>query len=215
MVSRKKLIDAAARIYSEYGFRGATTRRIADEAGVNEVTLFRLFGSKSQLIAAAIQQQAPAVTGPSSLPGEPGDPEAELTEWCAEHLSHLRASRSFIRKTLSEMEEHPEMTPCMVEGPRCAFHQLLAYVEKLPQSGSSLSESERSTAVAMLMGALFADAMGRDMMPDAYPQPLEAAPPIYARLFLRALGCEPAATSPAARDPAPTQRRAAASRSDS
>jgi hypothetical protein len=40
----------------------------------------------------------------------------------------------------------------------------------------------------MLMSALFADAMGRDMMPTMYPQPAERAPAAYVDVFLRALG---------------------------
>ena len=74
MASRQKLLAAAARIYGESGFRGATTRRIADEAGVNEVTLFRLFGSKSALIAEALREHAPRATEPGGLPNEPVDP---------------------------------------------------------------------------------------------------------------------------------------------
>jgi len=40
------------------------------------------------------------------------------------------------------------------------------------------------------MGAIFADAMGREMMPDVYPQPEEKAAQMYTRLLLRAIGVE-------------------------
>ena len=56
--TKQQLLDAAVRVYAEGGFRGATTRRIAEEAGVNEVTLFRLFGSKAALIDEAIRCRA-------------------------------------------------------------------------------------------------------------------------------------------------------------
>ena len=46
---QNRILAAAARVYAQYGFRGATTRLIANEAGVNEVTLFRTFGSKAEL----------------------------------------------------------------------------------------------------------------------------------------------------------------------
>src|SRR3712207_8279628 len=55
--SRERILEAAARVYAQYGFRGATTRLIAQEAGVNEVTLFRLFGSKAQLFDELLQKQ--------------------------------------------------------------------------------------------------------------------------------------------------------------
>ena len=53
MEIRAKILEAAARVYSQHGFRGATTRLIAQEADVNEVTLFRTFGSKEALIEEA------------------------------------------------------------------------------------------------------------------------------------------------------------------
>ena len=54
MTVRDQLLEAAARLYAETGYRGATTRRIAMQAGVNEITLFRHFGSKDALMREAI-----------------------------------------------------------------------------------------------------------------------------------------------------------------
>jgi len=54
MISKDRILEAAARVYSKHGFRGATTRLIAAEAGVNEVTLFRTFGSKGALLEAVL-----------------------------------------------------------------------------------------------------------------------------------------------------------------
>src|SRR5215203_2333552 len=55
MDNRDRILDAAKKIYAQYGFRGATTRLIAIEADVNEVTLFRTFGSKAALFEALMQ----------------------------------------------------------------------------------------------------------------------------------------------------------------
>jgi hypothetical protein len=41
----------------------------------------------------------------------------------------------------------------------------------------------------MLMGSIFADAVGRGMMPDVYP-PADKAAHMYTQLLLRALGVE-------------------------
>src|SRR5574338_1174882 len=205
MASRQKLLAAAARIYGESGFRGATTRRIADEAGVNEVTLFRLFGSKSALIAEALREHAPRATEPGGLPDEPVEPEHELTEWCEEQLGHLRAARSMIRKAMGEIEEHPEMAPCMSEGTQCAFHELREYVRRLGRFRGRDAEQEVNTAAAMLISVLFADAMGREMMATLYPPPEDAAA-LYARLFLRCIGYEAPRRRGTARTTHPRQR---------
>ena len=207
MASRQKLLAAAARIYGESGFRGATTRRIADEAGVNEVTLFRLFGSKSALISEAIRAHAPRATdNVGTLPAEPGEPERELSDWCGAQLTHLRAARSMIRKAMGEIEEHPEMAPCMSEGTQYAFHELRDYAQRLASPASTISEREIQAASAMLISALFADAMGREMMPALYPQPEADAAALYARIFLRAIGCDAPRPRSVVRAPHPRSR---------
>lgn len=206
MASRDKLLAAAARIYGESGFRGSTTRRIADEAGVNEVTLFRLFGSKSALIAEALREHAPRATDRIGLPDEPTDPETELSAWCETQLALLRTARSMIRKAMGEIEEHPEMAPCMSEGTMCAFLELRDYGMKLKHRGAAISDREVSAAATMLISALFADAMGREMMPTLYPQPESDAAALYARIFLRAVGCGERDSRAPARSPRPRQR---------
>src|SRR5918998_6858408 len=129
--SRERVLEAAARVYAQYGFRGATTRLIAQEAGVNEVTLFRLFGSKAQLFDELLQKQLHSSTVPL-LPAEPGeDVESELTEWCAVLLAQMRASRSFLRKMIGETEERPEAARSACVAPHCAAESLERYVETL------------------------------------------------------------------------------------
>lgn len=44
-----KIRDAALKLFAEHGYKGATTRSIADEAGFNELTLFRKFKNKENL----------------------------------------------------------------------------------------------------------------------------------------------------------------------
>ena len=224
MESRDRILEAAARVYAETGFRGATTRRIADEAGVNEITIFRQFGSKAALIDEALRRGS-ALAGPdcAPLPVEPSDPEAELTAWCAAHLEHLHALRSMMRKSMSELEERPSAGPCATAPMAGAARELKAYMQRMRAAGlvewgdwdATAAPGSRSelahAAGAMLMGALFADAMGRDFMREMYPQPPERAPALYVRLFLRAIGARPRRagrrTSPAVA-PAPDAGRA-------
>ena len=50
---RDRLLIAAAEVFAEKGFRGATTRDIAERAGITEPMLFRHFGSKVALFEEA------------------------------------------------------------------------------------------------------------------------------------------------------------------
>jgi AcrR family transcriptional regulator len=54
--TRQKLLRAADAAFTELGFQSATTREIARRAGVNEVTLFRHFRTRSDLVRAVISE---------------------------------------------------------------------------------------------------------------------------------------------------------------
>lgn len=45
----EKIMKVALKLFSEQGYYPTTTKQIAEEAGVNELTIFRHFGSKSNL----------------------------------------------------------------------------------------------------------------------------------------------------------------------
>jgi outer membrane protein TolC len=189
--TKQQLLDAAVRVYSDSGFRGATTRRIAEEAGVNEVTLFRLFGSKAALIEAAVLH-ASTNGAAAPLPLEPIDPLLELTQWAEKDHAFMLETRGMIRTSMAEMHERPECADSASSHPAQSFASLVTYIERLAERRFIPSATDAKPAAAMLMGALFADAMGRDMMPDMFP-PEKQAPAIYVRLFLRSIGATLAA----------------------
>ena len=54
--TRRKILNAALDLFSEKGFHASTTRNIAKNAGVNEVTLFRHFKTKAALFQATIEE---------------------------------------------------------------------------------------------------------------------------------------------------------------
>ncbi|HJR64365.1 MAG TPA: TetR/AcrR family transcriptional regulator [Gemmatimonadaceae bacterium] len=183
---REKLLKAAADVYAESGYRGATTRRIAHEAGVNEITLFRHFGSKDALLNQALHCCG-LHTALAALPHEPRDPERELTEWSRDFIDHMYRNRSMIRTCLGEIESHPEVIPNAAEGPAMASRELCEYLVRLRERGMAGDHFDPSVAAATLMGAMFADAMGRDLMPDMYRYPAEDAAALYVKLFLHAI----------------------------
>lgn len=195
MEIRDRILAAAKKVYAQYGFRGATTRLIAIEADVNEVTLFRTFGSKAALFEALMQAHVAKSPIPE-LPDLPVDPEREMTEWCAAVLHHLRENSALIRTSFGEIEERPEAAISMCEGPNCAGMLLTDYVLRLQSMGLAAQDGDVQTSISMLMSALFGDAVSRGVMPNAFPQPVEEAPAKYVRVFLRALGCEPVQRRP-------------------
>ena len=89
-VTDERMFDAALAVLAQRGYAGATTRRIAEAAGVNEATLFRRFGDKRQLILAAIHADIPRLTQEALT--VTGDLEADLIR-VVEYYSALHQHR--------------------------------------------------------------------------------------------------------------------------
>lgn len=186
MPIRDRLLAAAARVFAASGYRGATTRRIAQEAGVNEVTLFRHFGSKDALIHEALRRAGAVAADP--LPAVPRDPERELRAWCRMVHEHLYHHRALIRTVMGELEEHPDAVGVARECPGASMHALRTYLLRLRERGLARAEFNASAAAAMLTGVLFADVLGRDLMPELYTRDAQSVIAEYVRIFLRGLG---------------------------
>ena len=186
MISRERILEAAARVYAKHGFRGATTRLIAAEAGVNEVTLFRTFGSKGALLEAVLEVNDHG-DDVNPLPDPPVDPEAELTTWVGEHLRRVRDMRPMLIHAISELDERPEVAEFACRG-RAEVHVILdQYVAALQRNGRADRDADTFAAVTMLISSVMGDAMGRPMAPDSFP-PADEAARRYVRCFLRAIG---------------------------
>jgi len=54
--TKQKIMDAALKVSADYGYKGATTRAIAEESGFNELTLFRKFKTKENLFNEVLNQ---------------------------------------------------------------------------------------------------------------------------------------------------------------
>lgn len=189
MPVRDELLSAAARVYAEAGYRGATTRRIALAAGVNEITLFRHFGSKDALLREALARcQDPH--SDELLPESPVDPLAELLAWAGSHITDMRGRQALIRTCMGEFAEHPGLFVPENSGPVRAARALTQYLTRLRQRGLARAEFDPAAAAALLIGTLFADAMGRDIMPDLYANHPDKALKEYIALFLRGIGAD-------------------------
>jgi len=186
MSVRDDLLAAAARVYAEAGYRGATTRRIALAAGVNEITLFRHFGSKDALLREALTRTDNRPE--AELPEEPRDPAAELLAWAGSHITDMRGRQALIRTCMGEFAEHPGLFVPENSGPVRAARSLAQYLRRLRQRGLTQAEFDPRAAAALLIGTLFADAMGREIMPDLYANEPDQALREYVALFLRGIG---------------------------
>jgi len=104
--ARQRLLSAAMEQLVERGYRGATAREIARCAGVTEVTLFRLFSTKDDLIVAALQAHAEADhQGPIN---STGNLEQDLEALAHNAMAALIGDSAQMIRVLPEVTRLPE-----------------------------------------------------------------------------------------------------------
>ena len=109
--TRQRLLDAAARVFARSGLEGATTREIAREAKVNEVTLFRHFQTKEKLLAEVVrrtfdrQEETLAAQPPE---GENADLRTTLRRYARRYHELLERNLPLLRTLIGEIHRHEE-----------------------------------------------------------------------------------------------------------
>jgi AcrR family transcriptional regulator len=113
--TEEKLILAAVNQFKLHGFNGATTKAIAAEAGVAEVTLFRYFGDKRTLfikMAAYIAVQFGIVDIPN---GRTGDFRQDMLRLCRNLLRHFVEYNALFRMLIFEAKKHEDIRSVLVD----------------------------------------------------------------------------------------------------
>lgn len=165
---RPRLLAAALEVVAERGMRGATTRRIAERAGVNEVTVFRHFGSKSALVAEALRQAAGSFGSAAARPS--GDLERDLEELALAYWAFVGDNRGAMVRLLPELSRDPALGDAGGAVMGSAFASLLGLFRHYQEVGAlSAGEDPEQLALAFL-GPL----MARGLLADALS--LEGAP---------------------------------------
>ena len=112
----ERIAAAAARLVMENGLTGATTDRIAAEAGVARATFFRYFESKEYAVAEGFTAMwIAAIT--DALRRQP--PELSATDALAAAFRELAAGFEAISGQIADIERHTRESLSCGPGPCC------------------------------------------------------------------------------------------------
>ncbi|GIW14032.1 MAG: hypothetical protein KatS3mg062_1471 [Tepidiforma sp.] len=174
----ERLLAAAREIFEEEGFRGATTRKIAARAGVNEVTLFRHFANKEELIGAAIERghrEAVERLAAHPLPAAPRDLEAELRPYLRLVLRAFSASGRGVRTALAEWEHLPAFHAWLMGPSEAVLAEIERYLRAAAGSGLLRPGADPAAVTHLLVAALFSHGLLPAMMPERFEGGAEAS----------------------------------------
>jgi len=135
------ILIAAAELFGERGYKGTTTRAIAERAGVNEVTLFRKFGNKRGILEALGAMWADSMAGfaVGNIP-EPTDTRGTLEALARVEVEQAAAAGPVAMRLVLDARSTPEIAEVMGDGPADNFAGLAAYLAERQTAGDLRSD---------------------------------------------------------------------------
>ncbi len=109
--SRAAILAAARALFATSGFRGATTRRIAQRAGVDVALIHHFFGTKAELFAAAVQFPRIGDEVAGTLLAGNGDPAERLARLYLERLfvDEIETFSAVLRTAVGDPNDVPQL----------------------------------------------------------------------------------------------------------
>ncbi|MDF5732747.1 MAG: TetR/AcrR family transcriptional regulator [Rhizonema sp. PD38] len=162
-ITKARLIEAATQVFASAGLQGATTREIARVAGVNEVTLFRHFTSKEQLLEAVIENTLALQTEALAHPDEwTQDLRIDLIHYAQLYNKMLEAQEDLIRTIIGEAKRHPEAARrVMQDAARSLKAKLVDYLRHQETRGTVRADLDLVSSIDMFTGILLAGMLRR------------------------------------------------------
>jgi AcrR family transcriptional regulator len=164
----ERLIEAALEMFSRRGM-AATTREIADAAGVNEVTLFRLFESKDRLLAVVVREVVRAEhEALDRVDLEDFDIRRDIFAVAEVYYSTHEQYQDFLRTMLSQRLQ-PKLTEDIMRDVIQPLRQkFIAWLAEGQRRGVIRQEIELSPAVDAFTGMIFAAVLRRAVFSPGY-----------------------------------------------
>jgi AcrR family transcriptional regulator len=130
------ILDVALEMFAEKGFKATTTRAIAEKADVNEVTLFRHFGSKEKLFFSIVDREATVRMGIIQMDFEPSEDMVEDLSVIGNFIIKGMLERaSFFKLMVMEVDRYPEIWEHIGTVPLSAISKLTQYFDSAKKKG--------------------------------------------------------------------------------
>lgn len=119
-----KIMAAFSKLILEQGYSGATTRKIAETAGINESTLFRHFKDKKNLVEVIAQKYFDDIKMVGNQFHPTGDISHDLIVTSRYYTEFIKAHQALFMLSLRDSYEFPELSKTIGRLPQ-EFYELL------------------------------------------------------------------------------------------
>jgi AcrR family transcriptional regulator len=187
---RDVIIEAAAELFAEKGFRATTVRDIADVAGVLSGSLYAHIQTKEDLYLEIVRRAANDFTRAVKPIVEGGDsPEIKLEKMIAAHLGVIEESRAWARVYLDDDNQLSQSTREEARRLRRDYERLWDIVLDQGMGSGLFRVKDESLSRLFILSAL--NGVIRWYRPEGRLSPQDIAQE-FMPLVLRVLGAFPA-----------------------
>ncbi len=146
-----QIIQAAIELISEKGYKAATTKAIAELAGVNEVTLFRQFGNKRGIIKTIMEQFSYAPILKKTISSNVvWDLEEDLYRFSTEYQAYMWKIKDYVWIGFREAGVFPEIDKEMANIPLAIKQELIKYIEEMSNRGKIIDVDFEALAASII-----------------------------------------------------------------
>ena len=146
-----RIIDAALQLVSEKGYNAATTKAIAELAGVNEVTIFRHFGNKRGILKAIVDKFSyNPVLQQAMRESITGDLETDLLNFSLKYFNYMMSIKDFIMIGFKESMQFPEIDEEIANVPLLIKNELMHYFEEMHAKGKIREVNYEAVAMSLI-----------------------------------------------------------------
>ncbi|MBE0425945.1 MAG: TetR/AcrR family transcriptional regulator [Nitrospirae bacterium] len=163
--TEEKLLETTLRLISEKGYLGTTTREIAREAGVTELTLFRHFGSKEKLFEKVLKRYTFLPKLKEILPELERLPYDDVLRILGiGFFETLKERKSLVKIMLSEINIYPDKIRIIYNGFIDELIKTLADYLSFLQKRDILRPFSPGIATRAFLGMIFSYFMAEEIM---------------------------------------------------
>lgn len=166
-VEDSQIYLAVIQVVSERGYLGATTKQIANTADVSEMTLFRKYGTKSELVKQAIAFIIDE-TDYSSSAHYTGDLHADLLRVVKAYQDTAVKNGVFIFALFADLTRHPELITSM-KGPFSIFQSIGALIARYQAKGVLKTEPPLHSVAKLLAPLVYISTIRNSKLDDTLP----------------------------------------------
>lgn len=159
---------AVMQVVSERGYAGATTKEMASAANVSEVTLFRKYENKAQLVKLAIAYILKQ-TNFSLSAQYTGDVHADLLNVVQAYQDTVVEYGVFIFALFADLSRHPELLDSMSE-PLSIFQSIGKLIARYQAEGVLITEHPLHSVAKLLAPLVYVSTIRNTKLDDTLPE---------------------------------------------